>query len=160
MNKIEILINKSEYDIYEKGYYDFCIDGNFLNYMLNNLFPGKDIKGLVPPLDGWIDDEIEKMFVVDRIITKRNMVQVCPILICPDDQDLSCSTIVTKISEKENEIIWENIGYEQSYRFRDMESFGCKVDWFGQEFKMVFNKKQYYEEISKFPELKNIKTGL
>lgn len=154
MNTIEVLPNKSIYEIYEEEYLDFYIDGIPLNALVNSLFPGKEFNGLVPPFSMWLDNEIERQFAIDRIIPTDEKISVCPILICPDDQCLSCTTLVTMVSAKNDVVNWDYLGSEISYEYLNIETFGNKIDWFGDTFKLQFDRDEYIRQIKKNPEFK------
>jgi hypothetical protein len=67
------------------------------------------------------------------------------ILICPDDQDFSCTVIVTKVISEENKIRWHRFGIDKSYEFGKPELIGTNVIWFSNECELIFNKKEYIQ---------------
>lgn len=88
MNKIEGKWDKSDYE----GYYDFInyyIDNYWLDEKLDELYPNNMYKGLIPTLVPWLDRKDEKNVVWNRILPDINWTTICPILMCPDDCDLS-----------------------------------------------------------------------
>lgn len=103
MNKISLDFNKSIFPIYESPYQEIKIDDEFSVSVISNSILDKEnsewIKGLVPSYSGWLYNENEEEYVFQHL-TPQNK-SLCPILICPDDQDFSCSVLLVEIIRKE-----------------------------------------------------------
>jgi hypothetical protein len=150
MNKIEIKKNKSDYAIYDIPFNDIMIDGVFLDKLLDDIFPGKNIKELVPPFSGWLINKNDEEILWKRIIPKNNEPTILPILICPDDQDYSCSTLVAKVKKENNSIYWQKFGFDKSSaEFNKPENIGLKVEWFEDKITFEFNYNEY-SDVFKF----------
>jgi hypothetical protein len=143
MDIIKIKKNKSIYPIYKKEYFDLTINGVFLNEYLDRIVPGKDIKGLVPTFSGWLANERDEKIVWERILPGPQKTAIVPILICPDDQDYSCSVIVVEVINQEDGVYWNKFGLNNSYDPQHPEIIGSNVDWFDQAKPLIFNNEVY-----------------
>jgi len=143
MNQIEVKLNKSIYPIYDKYFKDIFIDGQSLDLFLDNIFPDLNIKGLVPPFDNWLMNKKDEIILWERILPYNDKNTILPVLICPDDQDYSCSVIVTNVINKNNMIIWKNFGFDTSYQINNNNEIGKIVNWFNKEIELIFDFDQY-----------------
>lgn len=78
MNKIEGIIDQSDYE----GYWDFInfkIDGYWLDEKLDEVYPNKMYKGLIPTLVYWMEREDEKAVVWKRILPDENETTIFPV---------------------------------------------------------------------------------
>ncbi len=147
MNSITIKENKSIYPIYDKPYLDIEIDGVFLDEFLDQRYPEKEIIGLVPPFSGWLLDRKDEVILWDRILPSIGEIAILPLLICPDDQDYDCLTVVTKVCRNEDTVIWENFGFDNSYECMKPELIGTNVDWFQKKKRILFPLDEYKRAI-------------
>ncbi len=148
MNSIKGLLDKSDYE----GYYDcinFYIDDYWLDEKLDELYPGSVYKGLIPTLVYWLDRESENKVVWERILPIENEISVCPILMCPDDCDFSCTLIVAEIQNYGEFIQWKRLGIDET-RDWDAERAGTKVKWFDHFKEVNFRITDYLEMIDEF----------
>ncbi len=170
MNTIKCEIRKSPYEIYD-DYFSYKIDGYLLDDdILNRLYPNRLYKGLTPTLSMWlwIAEEKESIVVWERIIPQVGEKVICPILMCPDDNDFSCMLIVAEIENKGDIIYWNKIGLDQTdtkalysvqisadgrkqYNYTP-EKVGAKVEWFDQIDKMSFEASEYKKMLENFKE--------
>jgi len=141
MNNIRATLDKSDYEIY-KDYLNFTIDGYFLDEKLDEIYPGKEYKGLVPTLNFGMDNPKESKIVWERIIPNVNERSVCPILMCPDDAD---------ILRLDNAVIWERLGIDKTTDYNP-EKVGSVVDWFDKIKPLSFDIDIYGKLISDFKE--------
>lgn len=100
MNKIEGIQDKSDYEAYW-DFINYRIDGYWLDEKLDELYPNNMYDGLIPTLVYWMELEDEKAVVWNRILPNENETSICPILMCPDDNDFSCALIVAEIKNCE-----------------------------------------------------------
>lgn len=147
MNRILIKENKSIYPIYDMPYFDISIDGFFLDELLDRIFPNKEIRGLVPPFSGWLSDPDDEVILWDRILPSIDNDAILPILICPDDQDYSCLTIVTKVKRDIDNVIWQDFGFDNSYECRKPELIGTNVEWLSPNHRFIFSIEDYKKAI-------------
>jgi hypothetical protein len=127
MNKILALSDKSDYE----GHPDFInyrIDEFWLDEKLDELYPDKMYKGLVPCLLDRMEWENEKEVVRSRIFPNENETTICPILMCPDDNDFSCTLIVAEIRNCGDRIQWSKIGIDKTTEW-EAEKVGNYVEW-------------------------------
>lgn len=143
MNQISTRLNRSIYEIYEEEYIDLTIDEIFLDEYLEKLYPGFEIRGLVPPGAGWLSDPEDELIFWERILPPVNETRVAPILICPDDQDYSCSTVVALIERTQEKIRWSRFGFDRSKDQPYRKTLGIDVDWFTPSFEFEFDSIQY-----------------
>lgn len=147
MNSIQGLLDRSDYrDNWD--YVNFYIDGYWLDEKLEELCPGSMYKGLIPTLTYGMDKH-EEVIVWSRILPNENETTVCPILMCPDDFDFSCTLIVVQIRNCGNVIQWDKIGVDLTDRF-DVNAVGTNVDWFDKVEPLIFYKEEYLTMIASF----------
>ncbi|MCL3782709.1 hypothetical protein EMN47_20170 [Prolixibacteraceae bacterium JC049] len=150
MNNIQAIIDKSDYEIYG-DYLNFLIDDYFLDEKLDEIYPEQEYKGLVPTLNWWMEIPQESKVVWDRILPETNNRSICPILMCPDDADFSCTLIVADILRLENAVVWERLGIDMITEY-EAEKIGSKVDWFDKIKPLSFDIHNYEQMISDFKE--------
>jgi hypothetical protein len=141
MNKIVGQLDKSDYD----GYWDFInyfIDGYWLDEKIDQLYPEYMYKGLIPTLVYWIEIETEKAVVWKRILPEENQTTICPILMCPDDNDFSCTLIVAEIKNCGNVIQWKRLGIDQTKEW-EADKVGTSVEWFDKIEELNFHREDY-----------------
>ena len=130
MNKIKTEKKNSIYEIFDIPYDDLVIDGVTIDEWLDSKIPDNNIKGLVPTVSGWFLDDKDEEIIWERIIPENNQKTICPILICPDDQDYYCTTIVVEIENTKDRIFWNKFGLNKKYEFRKYQTIGEEVDWY------------------------------
>lgn len=141
MNKIEGIQDKSDYE----DYWDFInyrIDGYWLDEKLDELYPNNMYDGLIPTLVYWMEREDEKAVVWKRILPNENETSICPILMCPDDNDFSCTLIVAEIKNCGDLIQWKQIGIDKTKEW-GAEKVGSTVEWFDKLKELNFSKQDY-----------------
>ncbi len=148
MNKIEGILDKSDYN----GYWDFInyrIDEHWLDEKLDELYPDNMYKGLIPTLVYWMEIEDEKAVVWKRILPNENETTICPILMCPDDNDFSCTLIVAEIRNCGDLIQWKKIGLDKTKEW-GAENVGSKVEWLDKFNEFNFFKQEYLTMLETF----------
>ena len=150
MNKIEATWDKSDYEIYD-DFLNIKIDGTFIDELVDKSYPGYDYKGTVPTLIFWMQLENERKIVWNRILPRNNETTVCPILMCPDDCDFSCTIIVARITRTNSQIIWEQLGSNLTQTtFQTPQLIGTEVEWFDEIEPMTFELSDYEQMIADF----------
>ena len=124
------------------------IDGVRFDNLLNDLYKDGHFLGLIPMMTDWINLRDEAAFVLRRFESSQKKI-ILPILMCPDDCDLSCTIVVTEVIIGEDEVVWNRIGIDSSnvgipYNY---ELIGTTVDWLPGFPKMTFDKDEYYEKL-------------
>ncbi|MFK8012979.1 MAG: hypothetical protein AB8B80_13125 [Marinicellaceae bacterium] len=139
MNKIESLSYKTKFA--DMAHLVFAIDGKPLDVMLCELLSSDDYIGLVPSLS-WLDRPQDKQFSLALLLSKDIEKVIAPVLVCPDDQDLWCTVIVSEVEVIEDCVVWHRLGLDQSdYSWEPR--IGDKVDWFDDVGPYKFNIKAY-----------------
>jgi hypothetical protein len=150
MNKIEGLLDRSEYE----GYWDFInyrVDGYWLDERLDEIYPGKELRGLIPTLVYWMERDDEKAVVWNRILPEENQTSICPILMCPDDNDFSCTLVVAEIKNCGQTVVWKQMGLDNTREW-EAEKVGSIVKWFDELRELSFLKVDYLAMLDSFRE--------
>ena len=148
MNTIQANIDKSDYDIYD-DFMNIKIDGKWIDEHLDSIYPGNMYKGLIPTLLYAMEQENERDVVWKRIKPANGQTAICPILMCPDDCDFSCTIIVAEIKNEENKIKWMRMGLDVNKRF-GAQYVGSDVKWFDQIPQKEFKMSAYDKLLSNF----------
>lgn len=146
MNQIQAKYEKSEYS--NETHLTINVDGKPLDKILHELYPDKNLIGLVPTLLDWLEDPKERKLVWDRFESKQK--QVVPILMCPDDIDLWCTIINVEIEKTEDSVKWLRIGIDSGSSDNMPDSIGTNVEWFDKIKPMEFDKVEYEKFRSDF----------
>ena len=107
MNHIEVNQIKTSYD-YPEHYW--VIDGTPITFYLNRHRPSgySSLLGLMPAWNGELLSQWENDFVWEMVDSQAEL--NVPILVCEDDQDLSCIVIVAHIRKENTMVYWDKIG--------------------------------------------------
>lgn len=157
MNTIQGLPDESDYgETGDLNYINYRIDGYWLDEKLEELYPGTMYKGLIPTLTDDMMWDDEKAVVWKRILPEENHIEVCPILMCPDDNDFSCTLIVAEIKNCGDIVLWARIGIDKSDLYvsnkKDAWKVGTTVEWFDRLTEFTFNKVEYLAMLNNFRE--------
>ena len=135
MNIIKAVMDKSDFTIYN-DYLNIKIDDQYLDEMLDQKYPEGNFKGLIPTLLS-MENEEENKIVNERILPQNGCKALCPILMCPDDCDFSCTVIIAEIENKNDKVIcWNKIGQNETDVWNknlckfEYELIGQDVEWF------------------------------
>jgi len=150
MNKIEGLLDKSDYEVYW-DYLNYRIDDYWLDEKLHELYPNNFFKGLIPTLVYWMERDDEKDVVWKRILPEKGETSLCPILMCPDDNDFSCTLIVAEIYNSKDVITWRRMGINLTNEW-EVEKVGSKVEWLDKVTELIFDKHEYLVMLNHFKE--------
>lgn len=148
MNRIKALLDQSDFEFYS-DFLNFNIDDYWLDEKLDEIYPNNLYKGLIPTLVNWIDGEVEKKIVWNRILPIENQITICPILMCPDDNDFSCTLILAEIENCNNFIKWKRLGIDKTQDWNP-ENVGSVVEWFDKISSFYFSKTEYMEMLEQF----------
>lgn len=121
------------------------IDGKPLDNVLDELYPDKYLSGLVPTLVDWISLDEERKLVM-KAFDSEEVIKVLPILMCPDDCDLSCTIIVAEVETTSERVKWNRIGIDTNNpkELLDNDFFlFTGVEWLDRIPKMTFSKNDY-----------------
>lgn len=148
MNSIQGILDKSDYEIYD-DFLNFQVDGYWLDEKLEEIYPGNMYKGTVPTLLFWMEIEKERDVVWNRILPDKGQKTVCPILMCPDDSDFSCTLIDAEIENTGTTVKWNKIGLDRTKEF-EPEKIGSTVEWFDKIEKLEFELSEYEAMLGEF----------
>ncbi|PAC26720.1 hypothetical protein [Flectobacillus sp. BAB-3569] len=150
MNLIEgVLFKNNEYVDVE--YINIRIDNVWLDEKLDELYPDNMYRGLIPTLVEWMDREDEKAVVWRRILPGKYETTICPVLMCPDENDFSCTLIVAEITNLGTHVRWSKLGVDLSNEW-EAEKVGSKVEWFENVKEMNFEFSDYIKMLDNFKE--------
>lgn len=152
MNLISAQLDLSHYDNY-RDLLNIKIDDCFLDQYLEDLYPAKDYeagyKGTVPTLLFGMEIDRESEIVWERILPDTGKKSRCPILMCPDDRDFSCTIVIAEIETLESRVIWHRLGLDVTREY-DAEEIGSEVQWFTKVPAFTFGKESYVDMITAF----------
>ena len=137
----------------------FLIDGEPLNLWLSQQISTVainykdhffDIRDLVPA-QGWLIDD-DNMRTAWRRINPNGvgLTTIVPLLICPDDVDLTCSVIVVEQETSTDLIHWNRFGFALDNGY---DSVGATVQWFKKFHQAEFQRSDYCTALISFQAL-------
>ncbi len=152
INKLSIIQGQSQWqpEIY---YSELAIDGIAFDEWLSNFIDKKpfnpdnidNVKGLALSLDLFNENEMQLVWYFLGHIQAGDT-KIVPLLVCPDDVDLSCIVIVVEQVATETHVIWRRFGRdtkgldEQSKNYNDDD-----IDWFGGVPNLMFEKENFIQ---------------
>ncbi|EGK00146.1 hypothetical protein [Dysgonomonas gadei] len=149
MNLIKAELDKSDYN--DSWFFlNYRIDSFWLDEELDNLYPGSLYKGLIPTLLYGLMDKEEEI-VWKTILPSKGEISVCPILMCPDDYDFSCTLIVVEIENYGSFIQWKQLGIDKRTKWFDDE-IRYDINWLPELQSLNFEFKDYQKMIQDFQE--------
>jgi hypothetical protein len=101
-----VIKNKSQY--IQEDHYVILIDNKPLDLILHELYPEELFLGLIPTIIDWISLDEESKFVQQRFSINQDC-KIVPVLMCPDDCDLSCTIIVAEVVTSDDQVTWQRI---------------------------------------------------
>jgi len=126
------------------------VDGEPLDELLHRLAPGHELAGLVPTLLGCASDS-ETSVVTQRLLPETGATAIAPVLMCPDDVDLSCSVVVAEAYVTGDFVVWSRLGLDITpWSPAYPASVGEQVNWFHGAGPFRFARSQYLEALSEF----------
>ncbi len=130
MNKIGTIKGKSEYS--DNDHLIITIDGRPLDHFISEFDNNRrhGYKGLVPTLLDWLENEDERKVTWTRILPAIGQTTIGPILMCPDDCNFLCTTVVAEIKRTERIIEWTRLGTNASPTNKSVDKIGQEVNWF------------------------------
>lgn len=141
MNHIEAKLHKSKFAA--KEHLDIFIDGIVLDKYLESKFRHDYILDLVPSLT-WLLEESDRVLAASLLACEKFSRQVAPVLVCPDDQDFSCTVIVVEVEFSVNEVKWHRAGLCKAGHGNDV-SDPRKTEWFEPKLGLRFYSEEYMQ---------------
>ena len=147
MNTIKAKTDKSDYGT--NDFPNLKIDEFWLDEKLDELYPNNMYKGLYPTLLFWLETEQEQKIVWNRILPEPGKITISPILMCPDDNDFSCTLIVAEIENCGKTIKWNKLGIDKTKEYNP-EKVGSKVEWLEKINQFEFPILEYERMLKEF----------
>ncbi|HVD99875.1 MAG TPA: hypothetical protein VNB90_16820 [Cytophagaceae bacterium] len=147
MNTIRAEKDRSDYNE-DFEYLNFKIEGRWLDELLEELYPGRQFKGLIPTLM-YMNREDEQALVWQRILPEEGERKICPILMCPDDCEFFCTLIVAEIENWGSTVLWNRIGLNTTIS-NNPEAVGLNVEWFQKIGMLEFEGEEYETMLEAF----------
>ena len=88
------------------------IDGQPLDELLHQHYPEANYLGLLPTLLGWLTNPAERAVVWDRAALRPHTRVKLPVLMCPDELDLSCVVIGAEVFVEAERVRWPRLGWD------------------------------------------------
>ncbi|MFC4776106.1 hypothetical protein ACFO9Q_04915 [Paenibacillus sp. GCM10023252] len=143
INKLSVVDSNSKF---VKGTHPIIlVDGNPLDSILNEIYPDDLILGLIPTIVDWMSyDEESKL--VQNVYSAADNKKILPILMCPDDCDISCTLIVAEVETIKDQVNWNRIGIDMNNPkdlIKQNEFVDSKIKWLDRVPRMTFSKEDY-----------------
>lgn len=128
MDKIEAYFDK---DKFKKGQDcpNIKVNGLNLSEFLSQYFNDEHTFNLLIPTIQGMDNLEEERVSIERFKPAEGQSVNSPVLMCPDDVDFACISIIVEIQNVQSSIIWKRFGIDQSEDIP--ESIGTDVKWLG-----------------------------
>ena len=110
MNGIEAILTKSKF--VDEPHLVIVVDGVPLDELVDDALPGSNLKGSVSSLLGWFRNEEDNAVPWQRILPEIGCTGYAPILICPDDLDLSCGVVMVEVLAERDVVRWNRVGLD------------------------------------------------
>lgn len=145
MNTLSVEKTLSKYKIYDLPFLHIKVDNIYVDSFLDARVPDRHFDGLVPTTSGWLHDEEDERFIWRQFFLTEKGVLIVPLLVCPDDQDFFCTTIVVEIERADQVVRWNRFGLNNKFEVRKYEMIGIDVEWLNGIEPLVFSKENYHE---------------
>ncbi len=139
MNNIAATPFKSKYATSE--HLVIFVDGKPLDIYLEEILGLDALEGLVPAMS-WLLSPDDLAAVEKQVFSPEYPVFGLPILICPDDMDFHCTTVVAECAIQEETVIWSRVGFSKTSSIEDITT-PINIDWFQGVPKLIFRKEDY-----------------
>lgn len=142
MSTIEVLKDTFSFDKDLEHLFLF-VDGERLDQLISRLLADKAYLDLLP---SWLDyyshikDSQRAKEYVWRNSSLDDGLKHLPVLICPDELDFSCTTIVAEVIPEGDRVIWNRFGQDTTGH---PNYIGESVHWFPNIGPFVFDKADY-----------------
>ncbi|MNP22713.1 hypothetical protein D3C76_1153970 [compost metagenome] len=103
------------------------------------------MSGLIPTLIDWISLDEERKLVIQAFDLEEE-IKVLPILMCPDDCDLSCTIVVAEVVTSNEQVKWNRIGIDTNNPkelIKKNRFLNTGVKWLSRIPRMTFSKDDY-----------------
>lgn len=97
------------------------------------------LRGLVTTLDKSLIDEADRQLAWERILPVTGETTKAPILVCPDDLDFDCTTVVVEVLRLPATVTWSRFGFDRS----PWGEVGTEVRWLASVAGFEFSIENY-----------------
>lgn len=143
MNQISVEDMKSKY--VSNNHPLILIDGVPLDIMLDEIYPDGFLLGLIPTIVDWISSMDERR-LVEQAYDMNDEVKIMPVLMCPDDCDLSCTVVVAEVETSNKFVKWNRLGIDKNNPKELIEKnmfLETGVEWLDKVPKLILSKESY-----------------
>lgn len=143
VNKLAVKNMRSRY--VEVEHPTILIDGRPLDFILDEVYPDHLLLGLVPMIIEWISLE-EEVTLVGQAYESDQVIKILPILMCPDDCDLTCTLVVVEVEIMDDLVHWKRFGIDKNKQKEFIKHNGfleTNVEWLNKVPSMTFYKEDY-----------------
>lgn len=144
MNRIEAVLAKSKF--VDEPHLVIMVDGVPLDELIDAALPGANLAGSVSSLLGWFRNDEDNLVPWQRILPETGCTGYAPILICPDDLDLSCGVVMVEVVAERDVIRWDRLGLDASRS----GAVGAYIRWAPAPGPYVFTRAGYELCLSAF----------
>jgi hypothetical protein len=137
MNRIEAIRAPSKF--VTEPHLAIVVDGMPLDVALG-------VEGLVSALLGWFHNEVDSEIPWQRILPDVGCTGYAPLLICPDDLDFICTTVMAEVIAEPDVIRWNRLGYNATPR----GTVGSWIRWEPNWGPYRFSRAEYEECLATF----------
>lgn len=137
----------------EQEHLAITINDETLDVYIDEFYPNEEYLGLVPTMLPVIDDEEQAALVWERILPAKGKFAFAPVLMCPEDLDLTCTTLMVKVVVEEDYVVWEKFGIDITDDDDFPQSLGKKQHWLSHLKPLYFDKNEYMACIDAFKQL-------
>lgn len=150
MSAISAAQRKSKY--VDEEHLVLLVDGVPLDVMLaRTMSDDGAIEGLVPTLLNWLSDENESSLVWSRALPLVGEHSRFPVLMCPDELDLSCTVVIAEVEASTSSITWHRLGLDAAGVDKSAPAqCGEIVNWFKGIGPYVFRRVEYEACLEEF----------
>ena len=110
---------------------------------------GNDETHTLVPAQHWLSDDGEARTAWQLLDPANKGSTVVPLLVCPDDRDLSCTVVVVEQVTDAERVVWKRFGLST----HNIGSVVTSVDWSDNEQHACFERKQFEEAFAEFKRL-------
>lgn len=110
---------------------------------------GRDTTGKLVPAHVWLIDDDEARIAWKLLEPDTNGSTVVPLLVCPDDRDLSCSVVVVEQVVGDTVVEWKRFGLSRNH----INGVVTCVDWNHATQSATFDRAQFEQAVLEFRRL-------
>lgn len=123
--------------------------GSWIKGIIYNASGEDDTEGLVPA-QGWLTDDEHAKYAWQLLPpASEECSTIVPLLICPDDMDLSCTVVVAEQVIRDDTLIWERFGRAVGV----INGIVTSVTWNTNGQRAEFSRQQFEQACAEFQRL-------